>query len=140
MPMKTIILIVVFLLSACSTSVSEPSYTIENTPNKENTQFNYLNQSLDSFIFSNSPLPSIEDKEVAWTILEGDAYVENNNIIKNTTAPEHESIVLQAIVDGNNYTFDNILLLDERAAYLMSYFGGSGEDYENPKLAWQILA
>lgn len=104
---------------------------------KEDDTYNYLNQYLDSFIFSKKELLSkVDGNDISWEIVEGDAYITDDNyIIKTDTADEYEDVVLKAVVNECSYTFDNIVLLDEYFANLITYFSGDGDDTESLKLA-----
>lgn len=124
------------LLTSC-TSVKQPTARVIEKPATKDVVYDYFNQSLDSFIFSNSELPKDKDgKKVNWEIQSGNATINSNVITKNENALEYEPIVLKLTINNKVYVYDKILLLDPRVAYVMSYFGGSGENFENPKLAY----
>lgn len=124
------------LLTSCTT-VKQPTARVIEKPATKDVVYDYFNQSLDSFIFSNSELPKDKDgKKVNWEIQSGNATINSNVITKNENALEYEPIVLKLTINNKVYVYDKILLLDPRVAYVMSYFGGSGENFENPKLAY----
>lgn len=133
---KTLLAILIIFLTGCSKG-TQPSFDATSNPNTSNEVFDYYNQSLDSFIFAESELPlDKEGNPVSWQIQEGNAEIIDNKIIKTDEAKEYEPLVLKLVINNEEFIFENILLLDPRVGYVMSYFGGSEENYENPKLAY----
>lgn len=124
------------VLTSCTTVKQPSDLVVEKSVTNDET-YDYFNQSLDSFIFAKSELP--KDKagnQVNWQVASGNAEINSNVITKKDNALEYEPVVLKLIVNEQEYLFDNILLLNPRVAYVMSYFGGSGTNFENPKLAY----
>lgn len=133
---KILLAILIIFLTGCSKG-TQPSFDATSNPNTSNEVFDYYNQSLDSFIFAESELPlDKEGNPVSWQIQEGNAEIIDNKIIKTDEAKEYESLVLKLVINNEEFIFENILLLDPRVGYVMSYFGGNEENYENPKLAY----
>ena len=120
----------------------QPSFYIQERIENGNEEIAYLDQYLDSFLYNNGKLTDKTGNgyPVEWTVSEGNAIIEDNKIIKLDTAQEYESVILHAkITKGEEIMeadFNQLLLLDEKVAYLMSYFGGEGKKYERPKLAY----
>lgn len=134
---KILILLFGLLLVGCSTKSIQPSFDNEvKLDTSQSEVYNYLNQSLDSFIFSGSELPTYKGEPVEWEVIQGEAEISENQLVKKKNASEYENIVLQGKVNGETYLFEQLLLLDEQIGYLMTYFGGNDKNYENPKLAY----
>lgn len=133
-----ILLLTLLIISGCDAKKAiQPSFDNVTDSSSQSQVYDYLNQSLDSFIFSNTELPKFNNQVIDWNVVSGDAIIENNIISKTNNADEYEMIVLEATVNDESYLFDNLELMDSRAAYVMSYFGGDDEDnYQNAKLAY----
>lgn len=134
---KNIVCALALMLLTSCTTIQKPTERVVESPITNNETYDYFNQSLDSFIFASSELPKDKNGQVVnWQVESGNAEITANVITKTDSALEYEPIVLKLVTDEREYLFENILLLNPRAAYVMSYFGGSGTDFENPKLAY----
>ena len=129
-------ILLVFSLCGCSESI-EPTSDIDSSIDTEDI-YERINIYLDSFITNGYVLPTTIDEisDITWSIDSGDAYITDNVIFKSDSADEYEPIVLKANVNDNEYVFDNILLLDEYKAYVISYFTENGDEKETMKLAY----
>lgn len=72
--------------------------------------------------------------DVTWEVKEGKAKIKNGKVVKTKDSKEREPIVLTARLKykGKNKTIEleNLTLIDEYAAYILSYFGGNGKSKE----------
>ncbi|MEG0077830.1 MAG: hypothetical protein RR700_08315 [Anaerorhabdus sp.] len=133
---KIAILLLSLMITGCTAKSIQPSFDHDVKQTSSSEVYDYLNQSLDSFIFSKSDLPTYKGETVEWGVVSGEGEIIENKLVKKSTAKEYEPIVLEGTVQGETYTFENIMLLDEQTGYLMTYFGGDDKNYENPKLAY----
>lgn len=134
-----IILIISFvLITGCSDNAIEPVTMEVEKQESSNEIYNYLNQYLDYFYFDNKELlMDYMGMPIKWDVIGGDAHIENGYVLcKDEAADEYEKIKLQASVDGQIFDFDEIVLLDEKFGYLITYFSGNGEQQEQLKLAF----
>ena len=154
--MKKIYLVLLsFLLSACSSNVESTQ-----TPSEEfaNPIYYYdmdvyqsldmsieatIKQSLDSFVNHLDVLPSDVDGkgQLKWEVISGNVTIdENNRIYKLEEALDNEPIQLKAIYDDQDMYLEVVcdpnICLDEYVGYLLSYFNHEGDDKEALKLAF----
>ena len=134
-----IILIISFvLITGCSDNAIEPVTMEVVKQENSNEIYNYLNQYLDYFYFDKKELlMDYMGMPIKWDVISGDAHIENGYVLcKEDTADEYEKIRLQASVDEQVFEFDEIVLLDEKFGYLITYFSGNGDQQEQLKLAF----
>lgn len=85
------------------------------------------------------PLSGTNDAQISWEVVSGDCVLEENKIIK-TSENENEKTTLKATLSLGNeklVTEYDVLVLDEVAGYVLSYFNGElGE--ETGKLAYSL--
>lgn len=132
------ILIICLLVTGCNKSEIEP-VTMEITKEENSDEiYNYLNQYLDYFYFDNKELLFYyEDTPIKWEVICGRAHIDYGYLLcKDEGADEYEKIRLQATINDNVYQFDEIILLDEKFGYLITYFSGNGDQQEQLKLAF----
>ena len=99
----------------------------------------YLDHYLDAFLPNGYTLPNQTPSgaSLSWKVMQGEASIDSYVLHKKETAQEYEPIVLTASTsNGETYTFDHLLLLDEYVGYLISYFSKKGEEKETLKLAY----
>ncbi|MDO4192719.1 MAG: hypothetical protein Q4D24_05410 [Erysipelotrichaceae bacterium] len=127
---------------ASENPTAEPAETPvpEATPDPEFLQeaIGQLERTLDPFYNDGDELPQIEDAEIVWSIVSGNAVIEDNVIRKTENSAEYEPIVLSASADGFqlDHSFGNILLLDPYVGYVISYFSERTSEPETMKLAY----
>lgn len=123
-------------LSACTKTIQvDQNYQLDPTTTQvANNEGDLLNIELDPFLPSGTKLPG--NKDVTWSIQEGNAYIKEGMIYKNDEAQEYEPIVLSATINNETYTYDHLLLLDPYCAYIISYFSEDGTDKEALKLCY----
>lgn len=126
---------------ASEAPAAEPAETAAPAaPDPETLQetIDMLERTLDPIYNDGDELPQIEDTEIVWNIVSGNAVIENNVIYKTDASAEYEPIVLSASADGFplDHSFENILLLDPYVGYVISYFSERTSEPETMKLAY----
>lgn len=86
---------------------------------------------LDRVMFNNSALPSVltNGSSIEYEIM-GNAYIENNRLIKSGAA-DKEIIKLKAIISKGEFKAEKeyeVILMDEIGGYIMAYFNGELEE------------
>lgn len=105
----------------------------------EEDDITWLDRYLDSFMNNGDTLPTETENGTAivWSVTSGSAEITDNVINKTDGADEYESVVLHvSLSDGTEHDFDNVLLLDACAGYVMTYFTKTDDDKETLKLAF----
>lgn len=77
--------------------------------------------------------------DIEWSVLSGEAVINNQILSKTAKSSEREPIVLRATLKHDNTTqtvdIHHLVLLDEYAGYVMSFFGGN-DDKKTVHLAY----
>ena len=128
--MKRILFITcISLLIGCTTPSQQPTESFD-TQTSFNTSIEFeLDEILDSFINDGTQLPSKtkDNQDIVWSVLEGNATIEDNIIHKSSNALEYEPIKLEATIANQTYRYSRLLLLDPYVAYLISYFSSADD-------------
>ncbi len=99
-----------------------------------------LEAMLDPFLNDGGSLPVIEtvDGNSEWTVISGNARIEDGRIYKTENAAEYEPVQLQASLNGipDEHVFTDLLLLDACTANVISYFSEVTDEPETMKLAY----
>lgn len=93
---------------------------------------------VDYIVTDGYELPTSKEMEirsdVTWEVKDGAAKMKDGKVVKTKDSAERESIVLTAKLKykGEKKTVDlkNLTLIDEYAAYILSYFGGNEKSKE----------
>ena len=137
--MKRILFITcISILIGCTTPSQQPTESFD-TQTSFNTSIEFeLGETLDSFINDGTQLPSKtkDNQDIEWSVLEGNATIEDNIIHKSSNALEYEPIKLEATIANQTYRYSRLLLLDPYVAYLISYFSSADDGSEVMKLAY----
>ncbi len=106
-------------------------------PDAADTDEKWISRSIGAFLNDGQMLPSSlpDGRPVAWSVISGNAFIEENEIRKEEDAAEYEPVSLQAEADGLKCTVDDIILLDPYAGYVISYFSEESSEPESMKLA-----
>ena len=93
---------------------------------------------LDPFLNDGMKLPDSEKADVRWTVVSGNAVIEDNVIRKSENAAEYEPVVLSLSLNDvpQEHAFEHLCLLDEYSGYLISYFSERTDEPETMKLAY----
>ncbi len=99
-----------------------------------------LDAALPAFLNDGSLLPVSElGSGLKWSVKKGNAYIKDGRIMKKRAAEEYEPVTLAVRADGNDeYVFENLVLLDEYAGHIISYFSEVTENPETMKLAYTL--
>lgn len=77
--------------------------------------------------------------EISWSVQSGEAAIEDGILKKTSASAKRQQLVLQATLKGQDGTrtvdVENLVLLDEYAGYIMSFFGGN-DDKKTVHLAY----
>lgn len=77
--------------------------------------------------------------EISWSVRSGEAAIEDGILKKTSGSAKREQLVLQATLKGQDgvktVDVENLVLLDEYAGYIMSFFGGN-DDKKTVHLAY----
>ena len=115
MKKTTELLLISVLLTGCAAPAAETGESAESaktqeatasqpaeTPDPEFLQdtIEQLERTLDPIYNDGDVLPQIEDAEITWNIVSGNAVIEDNVIRKTEDSAEYEPVVLSASADG----------------------------------------
>lgn len=141
--------VLLFLISALLTGCSSAAAKTEtNTASPESAEtpdpavlqetVDLLELTLDPFYNDGDTLPGTDNFNITWSVLSGNAVIEDNVIHKTEAAGEYEPIVLTASADGVplDHSFEHITLLDPYVGYVISYFSEKTDEPETMKLAY----
>ena len=98
----------------------------------------HLEASLPAFLNNGYQLPlKANENELIWTVAEGDAYIGDGRVLKTEEAEEYEPVTLSVSAEGEEeHVFEHLLLLDQYAGYIISYFSEVTDEPETMKMAY----
>lgn len=112
-----------------------PKATVEDVLNQDaKTAQEYIDYILNTgYVLPDSKELGIRS-EVTWELLSGKAAIENGTLVKTPDSAERQPVTLKATLTFENkektVEVKNLVLLDEYAGYILSYFAGKEESKE----------
>ena len=107
-------------------------------PDLSDPETAYVQESIPAFLFDGDTLPAVTPMgtPLVWTVEHGHALLEDQVIHKTDGAQEYEPLSLSVQYGSRKLVFEDLELLDEAVAYVISYFTSDGTDREQLKLAY----
>ena len=134
------LLLITTLLNGCAADAAHgplPSFAPSERPAYSDEEA-FLSDCIDAYLFEEEKLPdrTPAGETITWSVLEGNARIDDGIIRKTSGALEYETICLQCETAESKMTFDSITLNDPKVADLITYFSSEGSDAEQLKLAY----
>lgn len=112
--------------------VTVKALSIDELLEKETAQ---VRSYMDYILTNGYQLPDKADigisSELSWSVLSGAASIKDGLLTKASNAANREPLILRATLKNQSYTktvdVENLILLDEYAGYILSFFGGNDD-------------